>query len=158
MCQGCETERRRKTISRNFSQCDFNVPASCSYSCSARFWSTQEQRASSESQDMQLFRRELICEARHRFVLAHRDRDRGDGDRSVISFRRQRARIHDAASKPCDAQFHALRQLIWRLAVACGSRISSPGVGVAPGQRRVDADFPRHAVSHDAGGCGGNRD
>ena len=108
--------------------------------------------------DKRLVRLGTNCEALRRFLLAHRDHNSGDRNRSVISFRRQRARIHDAASKPCDAQFHALRQLIRRLAVACGSRISSPRLRMAPGQPRVDADFPRHAVSHAAGGCGRNRD
>ena len=44
----------------------------------------------------------------------------------------------------------------WPLHAAVGLVLL--GVGVAPGQRRVDADFPRHAVSHAAGGCGGYRD
>ena len=40
----------------------------------------------------------------------------------------------------------------WPLHAAVGLVL----LGLAwPGQRRVDADFRRHVVSHDAGGCGG---
>src|SRR5262245_37690045 len=99
----------------------------------------------------------LICETRCYFVFADRDHYRGNGDRRLIPFRRQRARLHNAASKPRDAQFHEQRQLLWRLAIACRRRTDFAWTGLASRQQEVDPYFPRHADGHDAGGCGGNR-
>src|SRR5438552_16709050 len=76
----------------------------------------------------------LFCEARRRFLLADRHRHCGDSDRNSILFRRGGTRFHGATSKPHDAQFHAQRELVWRLALrSCRwiapfrNRLAGPG-------------------------------
>ena len=178
MCQGCETERRRQTVSRNF-------PVQISM-WSQHLITVIPSEVEVKTRVAQLKVTMAGClQPPRKLGPGRRLRSTGQTIREIwnglvkysavlywligiaitataiaVSFHfddsvREFMMQHQ---DPCDAQFHALRHPVRRLAVACGSRISFPWLGVAPGQRRVDADFPRHAVSHAVGGCGRNRD
>ena len=49
--------------------------------------------------------------------------------------------FHHASSKPRDSQFHAVRQLVWELAFACGSWLVAVGNRVGTRQQKMDTHF-----------------
>jgi hypothetical protein len=103
-------------------------------------------------------RLELICEAHRHFLLADRNCHRSDSDRSWILFRRHSARFHGATSKPRDAQIHALRQFVRRLAVARRAWSASYSNSVAAPEQKMDAHFFINVVGNGARrGCGHRR-
>jgi len=99
--------------------------------------------------------RELICEALRRFVLALRDRDRCGRHRRVVLFRRCGLEFHPAAPKPRPVQFHAKREPVWGLAIACRPWVAPIGDCLDSREQEMVARFPCNARSDGAGRCCG---